>query len=241
MHNEAAELCKYAANTYLAMRIAYVNELADICEAVGADVGDVTAGMGFDKRIGRHYLSPGPGFGGSCFPKDTRALLATTRSAGVNFSLGEAIIYSNDRRKELLKSRVVGALGGSVAGRTIAILGLAFKADTDDVRDSAALPLIEALQGEGAAIRAFDPEAMPQAATSLHGVAWCKDTYEAATGADAAVIMTEWEVFRRLDLKRLATLLCRPLLIDFRNLHAPQAAAEAGLGYVSIGRPAAHG
>jgi UDPglucose 6-dehydrogenase len=236
MSNAAAELCKYAANTYLAMRIAYVNELADICEAVGADVGDVTAGMGFDKRIGRHYLAPGPGFGGSCFPKDTRALLATTRNAGVNFSLGEAIIFSNDRRKELLMSRVVGALGGSVKGRTVAILGLAFKADTDDVRDSAALPLIEALQGGGAAIRAFDPEAMQTAAESVRGVVWCKDAYEAATGADAAVLITEWEVFRRLDLKRLATLLRRPLLIDFRNLYKPASVAEAGLDYVSVGR-----
>ena len=238
MANEAAELCKYAANTYLAMRIAYVNELADICEAVGADVGDVTRGMGFDKRIGRHYLAPGPGFGGSCFPKDTRALLATTHRAGVNFSLGEAIIFSNDRRKQLLQARVTEAVGGSVEGKVIAILGLAFKANTDDIRDSAALPLMQSLQKAGARLRAFDPEAMRTAAQSLSGVAWCEDAYDAVTGADAAVVMTEWDVFRNLDLRRLAKLLRAPLLIDFRNLYDRREAAAAGLTYVSVGRPA---
>ena len=237
---EAAELCKYAANTYLAMRIAYVNELADLCEAVGADVGEVTAGMGFDKRIGSHYLAPGPGFGGSCFPKDTRALLATTRKAKIDFHLGEAITRSNDQRKNQLMDKVGRALGGNVKGHTIAILGVAFKAETDDVRDAPAIALIEGLQSAGAIVRAFDPQAMRRAAQVLSGVTWCDDAYHAAEGADAAVIMTEWVAFRALDLTQLRGLLGKRLLIDFRNLFPPEEVAAAGLTYVSVGRPVAH-
>lgn len=237
--NEAAELTKYAANTYLAVRIAYVNELADICEAVGADIGEVTVSMGLDSRIGLHYLSPGPGFGGSCFPKDTRALLATTRAAGVEFTLGEAVIAANDRRKGRLHARVVRALGGSVAGRRIGILGLAFKANTDDVRDSAALPLIRALQAGGAIIQAHDPEAMDAAAQSVANVIWCEDSYAAAASADAIVVMTEWDEFRDLELRRLASLMRSPVMIDFRNLFALADAAAAGLSYISVGRATA--
>ena len=238
MSNEAAELTKYAANTYLAMRIAYVNELADICEAVGADIGEVVRGMGLDRRIGQHYLSPGPGFGGSCFPKDTRALLATTRAAGIDFNLGEAIIASNDGRKEHLLARVARVLGGQVAGKRIGILGVAFKANTDDVRDSSALPLIRGLQAAGAVIQAYDPEAMDTAAGQLTGVAWCDNSYAAAVEADAVIIMTEWDEFRRLDLSRLANPMKTPLLIDFRNLFGLADAAAAGLSYVSVGRAA---
>ena len=238
MSNEAAELTKYAANTYLAMRIAFVNELADICEAVGADIGEVTRGMGLDRRIGLHYLAPGPGFGGSCFPKDTRALLATTRAAGVDFDLGEAIIAANDRRKSGLPHRIAQILGSSVAGKRIAVLGLAFKANTDDIRDGAAVPLVRDLQAAGALVQAYDPQAMTNARRLLPAVSWCTDSYAAAQSADALVIMTEWQEFRDLDLARLAAAMKSPVVIDFRNLFALADAAAAGLRYFSVGRAA---
>ncbi len=238
MSNEAAEVTKYAANTYLAMRVAFVNQLSDICEAVGADISDVTLGMGLDRRVGMHYLAPGPGFGGSCFPKDTRALLAITRRARVDFSLGEAIVSANDKRKDGLADRVAGCLGGRVAGRTIAILGLSFKAETDDVRDSSALPLIRVLQDMGASIRAYDPAAMDQAARLLSEVQFCSTANEATKGADCVVVMTEWSEFKSLDLRQMAKDMARPVMIDFRNLYDLQQAANAGLTYISMGRAA---
>lgn len=237
MSNEAAELTKYAANTYLALRIGLVNELADICEAVGADFSEVALGMGLDRRIGPHYLAPGPGFGGSCFPKDTRALARTSREAGVRFGLGEAIIAANEHRKLRLVHRVAQALGGSVAGKTIAILGLAFKAGTDDVRDSPSPPLISALAQQGARVRVHDPHVAPPALPGCGAVCRCEDASLAASGADALVIMTEWDEYRHLDLPEIAQRMRQPLLIDFRNLFSPATVAEAGFTYVSTGRP----
>lgn len=238
MSNAAAEVTKYAANTYLAMRVAFVNQLADICEAVGADISDVTRGIGLDRRVGLHYLAPGPGFGGSCFPKDTRALLVTTRRHRVDFSLGEAIISANDKRKEGLADRVAAALGGSVAGKRIAVLGLAFKADTDDVRDSSAIPLIQVLQDMSATVSAHDPAANAQAARMLSGVTFCASVEEALADADAAVVMTEWAQFRYLDLALFRAAMKTPVVIDFRNLYSLEAARQAGITYISMGRPA---
>lgn len=236
MSNEAAEVTKYAANTYLAMRVAFINQLADICEAVGADIGDVTQGIGLDRRVGLHYLSPGPGFGGSCFPKDTRALLFTTRKARVDFSLGEAIISANDKRKDGLAQRVADAIGGSLNGRAITVLGLAFKADTDDVRDSSAIPLIRILQDMGARVSAHDPAAIDQAAHILTGVNFCTTVPEAVKGADAIVIMTEWPEYKSLDLRELPATMARPVVVDFRNLFELKQAQEAGITYISMGR-----
>ena len=234
MSNEAAELCKYAANTYLAMRVAYVNELADLCEAVGADIESVTLGMGLDRRIGQHYLHPGPGFGGSCFPKDTSALLASAEAAGVDFRLGKTIVESNERRKHSLVSRVARAVGGVLTGKTIAVLGLAFKANTDDTRDSAALRLVADLQARGAKVRAYDPVA--NKAERSDSLSPCTSAQDAVRGADAAVIMTEWQEFRALDLHMLARLLRQPVLVDFRNLFGLAKARAAGLSYHSLGR-----
>ena len=236
MSNEAAEVTKYAANTYLAMRVAFVNQLADICEAVGADVTHVTQGIGLDKRVGLHYLAPGPGFGGSCFPKDTRALLVTTRQARVDFSLGEAIISANDKRKDGLADRVAEALGGSVAGRRIAVLGLAFKAETDDVRDSSSIPLIQVLQTMGAEVSAYDPAANAAAARVLDHVAFHDTAEKALAGAACAVIMTEWPEFRQFDLGVFARVMDSPVVIDFRNLYGLDAAEKAGIAYISMGR-----
>jgi len=233
---ESAELIKYAANGYLAMRLAYVNELADLCEKVGADIGVVTHGVGHDHRIGHHYLHPGPGFGGSCFPKDTRALAATARDADTRFSLIEAVVTANERRKTSLSDRVVAALGGSAAGKHIAVLGVAFKAETDDLRDSAALTLLPALQSASAAISAYDPAIGRKGVNGLAGIRWCEDAYAAATGAHALVILTEWNEFRGLDLFRIASLMREPVMIDLRNLYSPFDIAKTPFIYHSLGR-----
>jgi UDPglucose 6-dehydrogenase len=233
---ESAELIKYAANGYLAMRIAFVNELADLCEKVGADISVVTRGMGQDRRIGQHYLQPGPGFGGSCFPKDARALAAAARGQGSPFRLVEAVVAANDLRKAALCDRIVAALGGDANGRRIAILGIAFKADTDDIRDSAALNLIPELRAKGASIAAYDPQAGPAGAARIPDVVWCKNAYAAASGADAIVILTEWNEFRGLDLNRLAGLMTTPLMIDLRNLYSPDDIARTPFVYHSLGR-----
>jgi UDPglucose 6-dehydrogenase len=233
---ESAELIKYAANGYLAMRLAYVNELADLCEKVGADISVVTSGMGHDRRIGHHYLHPGPGFGGSCFPKDTRALAAASRAANTRFSLVEAVAAANDRRKLDLSNRILGALRGSVAGRRIAILGVAFKAETDDIRDSPALIVVPALQNEGATIAAYDPAIGRKGTAALAGIHWCDDAYSAAKGADALVILTEWNEFRGLDLAKLAASMLKPVMIDLRNLYSPVDIARTPFIYHSLGR-----
>lgn len=233
---EAAEVIKYAANTFLATRIAFVNQLADLCEAVDADIQDVARGMGLDKRIGLQFLAPGPGFGGSCFPKDTRALAHTARQHNQAFSIVEAAISANESRKAELADRIQQAAGGSLEGKKIALLGIAFKAETDDIRDSAALSLIPELQRRGAVIAAFDPVAMDNGRKAFQAVQWCADSYSAVIGADAAAILTEWNVFRGLDLKRLARDMRQPVLVDFRNLFPLADAQASGIAYHSVGR-----
>ena len=233
-----SELIKYAANAFLAVKISYINEMADLCEDLGADAMQVAEGMGLDARIGARFLQPGPGYGGSCFPKDTKALLATGRSVGSRLRVVAAAEKANSERKRLLAARVAGALG-EVAGKTVAVLGLAFKAGTDDMREAAALDLIPELQARGARVRAYDPEAMDVARGLLPDVRFCRDAYEAAAGADAVVVLTEWPAFAKLDLARLRQAARRPMLIDFRNLFAPEAIAAAGFDYVSLGRSVA--
>ncbi len=234
--SEAAEIIKYAANTFLATRIAFVNQLADLCETVGADIQDVARGMGLDKRIGLQFLSPGPGYGGSCFPKDTRALAATARQYGRPFSIVENVIAANEQRKKSLADRIQSALGGSLAGKKVALLGIAFKAETDDIRDAAALTLIPELQRRGADVSAFDPVAMDNGRGAFEMVQWCADAYSATIGADVAVVLTEWNVFRGLDLKRLARGMRNRVVVDFRNLFAAADVLDSGLTYHSIGR-----
>lgn len=233
---EAAEVIKYAANTFLAARIAFVNELADLCERTGADIGEVAQGMGLDRRIGLQFLSPGPGFGGSCFPKDTRALAHTARHHGSPFTIVEAVIAANEARKQALAARIAGAAGGTLAGQKVAVLGIAFKAGTDDIRDSAALTLIPELQRRGAAVAVYDPVAMDNGRQAFAGVKWCDSAYAAAAGADAAAILTEWNEFRGLDLGRLARAMRAPVLVDFRNLFTAADVADAGIAYHSVGR-----
>ena len=234
---QAAEVIKYAANTFLATRIAFVNQLADLCENVGADIEDVARGMGLDNRIGLQFLSPGPGFGGSCFPKDTRALAHTARQLGRPFSIVENVIASNEQRKHDLADRLQQAAGGSLAGKRIAVLGIAFKAETDDIRDAAALAVIPELQKRGASVAAFDPVAMDNGRQAFQSVQWCADAYSAAIGADAVAILTEWNVFRGLDLRRMARDMRQPVIVDFRNLFPLADAQAAGIVYHSIGRP----
>ncbi len=234
---ETAELIKYAANAFLAAKITFINEIADLCERVGADVQDVANGIGLDGRIGRKFLHAGPGFGGSCFPKDCRALVRTAHEAEAELAIVEAVLRVNEARKLAMADKIVAACGGSVAGKTVAVLGLTFKPNTDDMRDSPSLAIIPALVAAGAEIRAYDPEGMAEAKKLLPGIAYCADAYAAMAGADALVILTEWNAFRALDLDRVTKLLARPLVIDLRNIYQPEEMAAAGLSYVSIGRP----
>jgi UDPglucose 6-dehydrogenase len=236
---ETAELIKYAANGFLATKIAFINEIADLCEKVGADVQDVARGIGLDGRIGRLFLHAGPGFGGSCFPKDCRALVKTAQDAGAPLAIVDAVVAGNERRKTQMAERVIDALGGSVAGKTIACLGLTFKPNTDDMRESPSLAIIPALVAAGASVRAFDPEGMNEARRLLDNVAFCASAYEAMEGAHALVIITEWNEFRALDLGRVKALLKTPTVIDLRNIYKPADMAEAGFYYFSIGREAA--
>jgi UDPglucose 6-dehydrogenase len=233
---EAAEVIKYAANTFLASRIAFVNQLADLCERAGADIKDVAHGMGLDKRIGLQFLNPGPGYGGSCFPKDTRALAHTARQYGSPFTIIETVIAANELRKRALADRIQQAAGGSLQGKKVALLGIAFKAGTDDIRDAAALTLVPELQSRGATLAAFDPVAMDNGRKALHGLQWCADAYSAAIDADVLAILTEWNEFRGLDLRRIAKDMHTPVLIDFRNLFTPADIEGTGLIYHSIGR-----
>jgi UDPglucose 6-dehydrogenase len=232
-----AELIKYAANAFLATKITFINEIADLCEHVGADVQEVARGMGLDNRIGGKFLHAGPGFGGSCFPKDTTALLKTAHDNGVALRIVEAVTTVNEQRKRAMARKVVAALDGSVRGRTIAVLGLAFKPNTDDTRDSPAIPLITALQDLGAVVRGYDPAGMEQAKPQLPAVHYCASAYAAADGADAVVIATEWEQFRALDLGRLKKVMARPLIVDLRNIYRPDEMRRAGFRYVAVGRP----
>src|SRR3954469_16208674 len=231
-----AELTKYAANAFLAVKISFINEIADLCEAVDADVQDVARGIGLDNRIGAKFLHAGPGYGGSCFPKDTLALLQTANEAGVEQQIVSTVVKVNDERKDAMAARVEQALGGSVAGKRIGLLGLAFKPNTDDMRDAPAIPLVKALVERGAKVSAFDPVAREQAEKVLPEIEFADDAYAAADGADVLVIVTEWDEFRALDLDRVAASLAGKTLVDLRNVYDPAEAEEAGLRYFGIGR-----
>ena len=234
---ESAELIKYAANGFLATKITFINEIAVICEKVGANVHDVAIGMGLDARIGPKFLQAGPGFGGSCFPKDTSAMADIARRNGYPFQIIEAVLRVNDDIKQRMVVKIVEALGGSVSGKTIGILGLAFKPETDDMRDSPTIPIINGLQQAGARIRAYDPQAMENCRKIFTGVEYCADAYSTATGADALVIATEWNEFRALNLGKIRSSMNSPVLIDLRNVYDPHRMKAEGFKYVSVGRP----
>jgi len=231
-----AELTKYAANAFLAVKISFINEIATLCEAVDADVQDVARGIGLDNRIGPKFLHAGPGYGGSCFPKDTLALLQTAEAAGVDQRIVRTTVAVNDDRKAAMAARVADALGGKLEGKKIAVLGLAFKPNTDDMRDAPSIPLIEGLQKGGARVAVYDPVAAEQAGKILSGVEFAVDAYAAAKDADALVIVTEWDEFRALDLARLATAMNGTALVDLRNVYDRAEAERAGLSYRGIGR-----
>jgi UDPglucose 6-dehydrogenase len=235
-HRRSAELIKYASNAFLATKITFINELADLCEQVGTDVGEVALGMGLDQRIGKSFLNAGPGYGGSCFPKDTLALLRTAQDHGVALRIVEETVAANEARKRKMALKVVEAVGGDLEGLTISVLGLTFKPDTDDMRDAPSVPLIETLQRFGAKIRAYDPVGLENAARVLDGVELFDDPYECARGADAAVIATEWESIRRLDLTGLKHVMRAPVLIDLRNAVERGAAEACGFQVTAIGR-----
>jgi UDPglucose 6-dehydrogenase len=231
-----AELIKYAANAFLATKITFINEIADLAEKVGADVQEVARGIGFDNRIGGKFLHAGPGFGGSCFPKDTLALLKTGQDHDAPLRIVEAVVAVNDTRKRAMARKVAAALGGDVRGRTIAVLGLTFKPNTDDMRESPSIPLITALQDMGAKVRAYDPAGMEQAKPYLSNVTFCADAYACAEGASALAIVTEWEQFRALDFGRLKRVMERPVLVDLRNIYRPEEVARHGFAYEGVGR-----
>ncbi len=235
---ETAELIKYAANAFLAMKVTFINEMADLCERVGADVQDVSRGIGLDGRIGRKFLHPGPGFGGSCFPKDTLALSRIAQDAGAPTRLVETVVSVNDARKAGMATRVMHAAGGSVRGLTVAMLGLTFKPETDDMRDAPSISIAARLIGEGAVVRAFDPEGIQQARPLLPPeTIYCSSALEACTGADLLVIVTEWNEFRALTPAQLKSAMRGRLIVDLRNIYEPAAMREAGITYHSIGRP----
>jgi UDPglucose 6-dehydrogenase len=231
-----AELIKYAGNAFLATKITFINEIADLCEKVGGNVQEVAHGIGLDNRIGSKFLHAGPGYGGSCFPKDTLALLKTSDDYGAPQRIVEAVVAVNDHRKRAMGRKIITAMGGNIRGRTVAVLGLAFKQDTDDMRDSPAIAVVQALNDAGAHIRAFDPAAMDQAKPMLPDITYVGDAYQAIDGADALVIATPWDAFRALDLKRIATLLAAPVVVDLRNIFNPAEVRSAGLTYTGIGR-----
>jgi UDPglucose 6-dehydrogenase len=231
-----AELTKYAANAFLATKITFINEIADLCEKVGADVQDVARGMGLDNRIGGKFLHPGPGYGGSCFPKDTLALISTAQTFAAPLRIVETVAAVNETRKRSMADRVIAACGGSVAGKTIGLLGLAFKPNTDDMRSAPSLDIVAVLKAAGAKIKAYDPQAMGAARALLPEVEFCADAYLCADGAAALVIVTEWEAFRALDLPRIKGLLASPLVVDLRNIYRPQDMRRRGFDYVSVGQ-----
>ncbi len=234
---ETSELIKYAANAFLAMKITFINEIADLCEKVGADVHDVARGIGLDGRIGRKFLHPGPGYGGSCFPKDALALISTARAYGAPVRLIETTAEVNATRKKSMAAKIVEACGGSVKDKTIAVLGLTFKPNTDDMRDAASLDILPALQAGGATVRAYDPEGMSEARQLLPGVQMCESAYAAVDGADALAILTEWNEFRALDFGRVKSLLKSPVVVDLRNVYSPGDMIAAGFKYSCVGRP----
>ena len=234
---ETAEVTKYAGNAFLATKITFINEIADLCEKVGADVHDVARGIGLDGRIGRKFLHPGPGFGGSCFPKDTLALAYTAREVDAPQTIVEQVIEVNNARKKRMAQKVIDFCGGSVAGLTIGVLGVTFKANTDDMRDAPSLDIVPALQSAGANIVAFDPEGMKEAARMLPGVVFAKTAYEAVTGADVMVIITEWHEFRGLDPRRIKEAMRQPRIVDLRNIFNPEEMRGFGFAYEGVGRP----
>ena len=232
-----SELIKYAANAFLAVKITFINEMADLCEKVGANVQDVSKGIGLDNRIGKKFLHAGPGYGGSCFPKDTLALTKTANDYGSPVRIVDTVVQVNDARKKAMADRVIKAMGGSVSGKTIGVLGLAFKPNTDDMRDAPSLDIIPALQAAGARVKAYDPESMHEAGKMLSGVDFCDGPYHAVDGADAMVLITEWDQFRALDFDRLKKLLKTPTVVDLRNVYQPSDMKRRGFNYVSVGRP----
>src|SRR6266403_1740885 len=231
-----AELIKYAANAFLATKITFINEIADLCERVGADVQEVARGLGFDNRIGPKFLHAGPGFGGSCLPKDVRALIKTAQDHDVPMRILEAVETVNDTRKRAMARKVSAAFAGVLRGKTVAVLGLTFKPNTDDMREAPAIPLITALQDMGARVRVYDPMGMDQAKRVLTDVTYCQGPYDCVEEADAAVIVTEWEQFRALELERLRDLMACPVIVDLRNIYSPEAMKKQGFAYACIGR-----
>ena len=236
VNRRTSELIKYAGNAFLATKITFINEMADLCEHVGADVEEVARGIGLDSRIGPKFLSAGPGYGGSCFPKDTMAVVKTARQVGSPLNIIETVVDINAKRKRSMADKIMAAVGGDVSGKTIAILGLAFKPDTDDMRESPAIDIIESLQAKGANIRAYDPEAMGEAAKILSNIDYCADAYECAHGAEVLCVVTEWDKFKALDFVRLKDLLKANILVDLRNVYVPRDVRAYGFEYVSIGR-----
>ena len=233
---ETSELIKYAANSFLATKITFINEIADLCEKVGADVHDVAKGIGLDGRIGSKFLHPGPGYGGSCFPKDTLALVQTAAQAKAPLRIIETVVDINQKRKKSMANKIINACSGNVKNKTIAILGVTFKPNTDDMRDAPSLDIIPNLQAEGANINAYDPEGMNEAKVLLNDVSWCEDAYKAMDRADAVVILTEWNEFRGLDLSRIKSLLRAPIVVDLRNIYNPEEMEDAGFAYFCVGR-----
>lgn len=231
-----AELIKYAANAFLATKITFINEIANLCEHVGADVQQVARGVGLDKRIGAKFLHAGPGYGGSCFPKDTLALIKTAQDYGTQLRIVEIVAAVNEVRKRSMARKITNALAGNVQDKIIAVLGLTFKPNTDDIRDAPSISLIQALQDRGAEIRAYDPEGMEQAKGVLRDVTYCEGEYACAEGAHALVIMTEWEQFRALDFDRIRELMAQPVLIDLRNIYQPDELTRRGFYYECVGR-----
>ena len=231
-----SELIKYAANAFLATKITFINEIADLCEAVGANVQDVSRGIGLDNRIGAKFLHAGPGYGGSCFPKDTLALLKTAEDHESPVHIVEEVVKVNDSRKRAMGRKVLHALGDEPRGKSVAVLGLTFKPNTDDMRDAPSPAVVQSLQDAGVTVRAFDPEGMEAAKAMMPGVIFCKDAYEAATGADAVTIVTEWDTFRALDLRRLASVMTAPVMVDLRNVYRPDDVRKLGFAYSSVGR-----
>ncbi len=236
-NRRTSELIKYAANAFLATKIAFINEMADLCEKVGADVQQVSRGIGLDGRIGAKFLNAGPGYGGSCFPKDTLAIVKTAQDFGAPVTIIEAVEAANKGRKKAMARKITVACGGDVGGKRIAVLGLAFKPNTDDMRDAPSLDIIPALQEAGASIAAYDPEAMSEAAKVLKNVDYANDAYAGLQGADALVLVTEWDQFRALDLDRVKAALKTPIVVDLRNIYRPDEMAASGFLYTSIGRP----
>jgi UDPglucose 6-dehydrogenase len=233
-----AELIKYAGNAFLAMKITFINEVADLCEKTGGNVQDVARGIGLDKRIGSKFLNAGPGYGGSCFPKDTLALVKTGQDHDTPLRLVEATVAINEQRKRSMGRKVIAACGGDVRGKQIGILGLTFKPNTDDMRDAPSIAVIQSLIDAGAKVKAFDPEGMEMAKTMISGIDYAEDAYDAAAGADCLVLITEWNAFRSLDLERLKSVMAKPSMVDMRNVYRGADLAAAGFYYTSVGRPA---